>query len=120
MQKLTLLANQPVADGLYELTFTKPADWSFRAGQFARLGLDTPDGEPVFRAYSIASAPETATLRFLIKKVTDGQLSPRLCALKAGETVWLDGQADGTLLPSRVPGGQTMWLMATGSGLAPF
>ena len=120
MQRLTLLANRPIAEGLFELAFEKPADWSFKAGQFARLGLETDGGDPVFRAYSIASAPEADELRFLVKCVTDGALSPRLTSMKPGEAAILEGPADGNLLPSRVPGGDTLWLMATGSGLAPF
>lgn len=120
MQSLTLLANRSVADGLHELSFTKPTDWSFQAGQFARLGMAFSKEEPIFRAYSVASAPESDTLRFLVKNVTGGQLSPRLCALRPGDRISLDGPADGNLLASRVPGGHTLWLMATGSGLAPF
>lgn len=121
MQSLTLLSKRTVASGLVELSFTKPDNWPFQAGQFARLGLVLSEGEePVFRAYSIASAPEADSLRFLIKCVTDGALSPRLTALEEGEKVLLDGPADGNLLPARIPGGSSVWLFATGSGLAPF
>lgn len=120
MQRLTLLSNTVIADGLYELSFEKPADLTFKAGQFARLGLESEGAAPVFRAYSIASAPEADDIRFLVKCVTDGQLSPRLTAMKPGDTVLLDGAPDGNLMPARIPGGDALWLIVTGSGLAPF
>ena len=49
-----------------------------------------------------------------------GALSPRICALNPGDEVLLDGDAEGALTPSRIPGGDTLWLLATGSGLSPF
>lgn len=120
MQTLTLTSRRDIASALYELRFTRPKDWCYEPGQFARIGLGVEGGEPVFRAYSIAGSPAEDELVFLIKRVTDGQLSPRLCDLKPGDEVLLDGDAQGNLLPARIPGGDTMWMMATGSGLAPF
>lgn len=117
---LTLTDSRLVGPALFELTFTRPDDYDFEAGQFARLGLALDGAEPVFRAYSIASAPEEPVLRFLIKAVDGGVLSPKLTALKPGDTVRLDGPAQGTLLPARIPGGEALWCIATGSGLAPF
>ena len=55
-----------------------------------------------------------------MKSVEGGALSPRLCALNPGDEVLLDGEAQGNLLPARIPGGDTVWMLATGSGLAPF
>lgn len=79
-----------------------------------------PGAAPVIRGYSIASAPEAPTLEFFITAVKDGQLSPKITALEPGQSVLLDGPAEGSLTPDRIPGGSTLWLLATGSGLSPF
>lgn len=125
MQKVKLLHRRQASPKLFVLTFERPEGFTFRAGQFARLGLPAPDAadgsaDPVVRAYSIASAPEAEHLEFFITAVEGGALSPRLAALQPGDEVFLDGEAQGALTPERVPGGRTLWLMATGSGLSPF
>lgn len=120
MQTIKLLETRLAAPGQHLLTFTRPDGWTFRAGQFARLGLPVPGSEPLFRAYSIAGAPDEPVLRFLIKHVEGGALSPRLTLLPTDAEVLLDGEAQGNLLPERIPGGSDLWLFATGSGLAPF
>lgn len=124
MQTIKLLSRRQAASKLFALTFERPAGYEFKAGQFARLGLAPENGAdgaaPLIRAYSIASAPESETLEFFITSVEGGALSPRICALEPGEEALLDGAAEGALTPSRIPGGETLWLMATGSGLSPF
>lgn len=62
MQTVKLTSRREVAPAVYELLFTRPEDWTFEAGQFARLGLAVDSAEPVFRAYSIAGSPESARL----------------------------------------------------------
>ena len=119
MQTIILREKRVVAPKLTELTFERPSDWPFEAGQFARLGLAV-DGHPVMRAYSLASAPNEDVLRFLVTEVPEGSLSPRLHELEPGAEVLLEGNAEGNLRPARVAGGKTLWLLATGSGLAPF
>ena len=119
MQTVKLTSRREVAPAVYELLFTRPEGWTFEAGQFARIGLAADGDEPVFRAYSIAGSPKAEGLRFLVKSVEGGALSPRLCALNPGDEVLLDGEAQGNLLPARIPGGDTVWMLATGSGLAP-
>lgn len=120
MQTLTLTSRREIAPAVFELLFSRPEDWSFKAGQFARLGLPVEGADPVFRAYSIAGSPEAPGLRFLVKSVEGGELSPRLTSLNPGDEVLLDGEAQGNLLPERIPGGDAVWMLATGSGLAPF
>ncbi len=104
------------------LQFERPDGFTFKPGQFARLGLpaQSEGADPVIRGYSIASAPENPVLEFFITEVEGGALSPRICALEPGDEVLLDGDAEGALTPSRIPGGDTLWLLATGSGLSPF
>ncbi len=121
MQTIKLLEKRAAAPRLFVLRFEKPEGFTFKAGQFARLGLALEgEAEPVMRAYSIASASSAETLDFFVTAVPEGKLSPRLTALEPGKTVLLDGEAQGNLLPERIPGGDTLWLFATGSGLSPF
>lgn len=120
MTTISLLSNVELSNSLFALTFSRPDNWSYMAGQFARLGLDLGEEEPVFRAYSMSSSPDENTLSFLVKRVEGGKLSPHLTALKPGDTVLLDGEAQGNLLPERIPGGESLWFFATEAGLAPF
>lgn len=121
MQTIKLLSRRQAAPTLWVLQFERPEGFDFKPGQFARLGLADPQGgEPVIRGYSIASTPEAPVLEFFITEVPGGRLSPRICALNPGDEVLLDGGAEGALTPSRIPGGKTLWLLATGSGLSPF
>ena len=79
MQTIKLLSRRKAAPTLFVLEFERPADYSFRAGQFARLGMELePGAAPVIRGYSIASAPEAPTLEFFITAVKDGKLSPKI------------------------------------------
>ena len=122
MQKIKLISRRLAALTLHVLQFESPEGFSFKPGQFARLGLpaETEGADPVIRGYSIASSPESPVLEFFITEVKGGALSPRICALNPGDSVLLDGDAEGALTPSRIPGGDTLWLLATGSGLSPF
>jgi len=122
MQKIKLISRRLAALTLHVLQFERPEGFSFKPGQFARLGLpaETEGADPVIRGYSIASSPESPVLEFFITEVKGGALSPRICALNPGDSVLLDGDAEGALTPSRIPGGDTLWLLATGSGLSPF
>lgn len=119
MALVKLIGKREISESLFELSFEKPAGYSFQCGQFARLGM-TIESEKVFRAYSIASHPSEDKITFIIRKVEEGRLSPRLCSLGLGDVVELDDDAQGNLLPSRIPGGKTLWLMCTGSGVSPF
>ncbi|MCY0725462.1 FAD-binding oxidoreductase, partial [Klebsiella pneumoniae] len=69
----------------FSLTVHAPVH-PFKAGQFAKLGLDV-DGERVQRAYSYVNAPDNPDLEFYLVTVPDGKLSPRLAALKPGDEV---------------------------------
>lgn len=115
MTTLKLLANRPVSPSMHELVFERPEGFTFRAGQFIRIGR-----EGLFRAYSIASGEAEAVVRLLVTNVENGALSPILCAMEPGETVESEGEPDGHLDPARIPGGDTLWLVATGSGVSPF
>lgn len=92
--------------------------FDFRPGQFARLALDR-NGERISRIYSIASVPGEP-LEFFISQVPDGSLSPLLHGLVPGTEVFVREQAGGTFVLDLVPGARTLWMIATGAGLAPY
>jgi ferredoxin--NADP+ reductase len=72
------------------------------------------------RAYSFANAPEERPYEFYYVIVPDGPLSERLARLEAGDAVWLSPGAAGFLVLSEVPDAANLWLLATGTGIAPF
>jgi len=92
---------------------------SFEAGQFVKLALPE-EGVMLARAYSFASAPAARPYEFLYVVVPDGPLTPRLARLQAGDPVWLSARAVGFLVLSEVPDAENLWLLATGTGIAPF
>jgi len=91
----------------------------FEAGQFGKLALDI-GGERVARPYSFVNAPGTSPLEFFYAIVDAGPLSPRLAMLDRGDKVLLAPSAAGFLVLSEVPEAQTLWMIATGTGVGPF
>ncbi|MEC7121288.1 MAG: ferredoxin--NADP reductase [Pseudomonadota bacterium] len=113
-------------DTLFSFTLTRPAHFRFTAGQFARLGLEItrPDGqvERVVRAYSVVSSPFAEELEFFSIVVPDGAFTSQLQHLQVGDTLLLEKIPYGFLTLARFqqPAPQHLWLLATGTGLAPF
>jgi ferredoxin--NADP+ reductase len=109
------------AHNLFSFTLTRPAHFKFSAGQFARIGLMV-DGELVARAYSVVSSPFDETLEFFSIVVPDGAFTSNLQHLKVGDELYLDKVSYGylTLARYQLPIPQDLWLLATGTGLAPF
>lgn len=105
---------------LFSFTTQRPAQLEFTAGQFVRLGLRKEDGSEVWRAYSFVSAPHEDHLEFYSIVAPDGEFSPRLAAMQAGDTLMIDHTAHGFLTLDRFTGGRDLWMLATGTGLAPF
>ncbi|MCD8340149.1 MAG: ferredoxin--NADP reductase [Burkholderiales bacterium] len=120
--QIRLLQKQVWREGLVSLRFTKPESFTFRPGQFVRLGLELKASEDSYisRPYSFASLPTDPFLEFFVVEVPGGQFSPSLVARLAGEEVYLEPDLWGQLLPDRLSGGTTLWCLSTGTGLAPF
>jgi len=122
----TVLSVRRWCDTLFSFTLTRPAHFRFSAGQFARLGIEVvaADGtvERVFRAYSVVSSPFAETLEFFSIVVPDGAFTSRLQHLQVGDTLLLEKIAYGFLTLARFqqPAPHDLWLLATGTGLAPF
>jgi len=108
------------APHLFSFTTTRPADLSFVPGQFVRLGLAGSDGEFVWRAYSIASAPSEPELAFYSIVVPDGPFTQPLARMGVGDALQIDPVVYGFLRADRFAGGRHLWLLATGTGIAPF
>jgi ferredoxin--NADP+ reductase len=106
-------------DNLFSFTTTRDQSFRFRSGQFTMLGLPV-DGRPLLRAYSIASAAYDDHLEFFSIKVPNGPLTSRLQHLREGDVILLGRKATGTLLLDNLLPGRTLYLLATGTGLAPF
>lgn len=116
----TLLDVQPLTPNLFTLRVSRDAGFRFRSGQFARLGVSKADGSVVWRAYSMVSAPHDEFLDFFSIVVPDGEFTSELSRLDAGDTLLIDRQAFGFLTLDRFVGGRDLWLLATGTGIAPF
>src|SRR5687767_11454551 len=92
---------------------------SFEAGQFVRLALDIA-GERVARPFSFVNAPDDPVLEFYGVIVPEGPLSPPLARLQAGDRLYVADNPSGFLVLSEVPPAEDLWLVATGTGIAPF
>ena len=92
---------------------------AFEAGQFVRIALDIA-GERVARPFSFVNPPEDPLLEFYGVVVPEGPLSPQLAKLKAGDTLYVAPNPAGFLVLSEVPDAETLWLVSTGTGIAPF
>ncbi len=98
---------------------TRGAGLRFENGQFVMIGLPV-DGKPLMRAYSVASANWEEEMEFFSIKVQNGPLTSRLQHLKAGDEILVGRKPTGTLLISDLHPGRNLYLLATGTGLAPF
>lgn len=92
---------------------------AFQAGQFVRIALDV-EGQRVARAFSLVNPPQDPALEFYGVVVPQGPLSPRLARLQAGATLYVAPNPAGFLVLGEVPQAETLWLVATGTGIAPF
>jgi ferredoxin/flavodoxin---NADP+ reductase len=114
-----VLAVRHWTDRLFSFTTTRDAGLRFQSGQFVMIGLEV-DGRPLMRAYSIASSPYDETLEFLSIKVPDGPLTSRLQHVRGGDALLVGRKATGTLLMQNLLPGRSLYLLASGTGLAPF
>lgn len=106
-------------DKLLTFTTTRPAGYSFAAGQYARLGLKDESG-PIWRAYSMVSAPDQDFLEFYGVIVPGGLFTTRLKGLKDGDAILVEKQIYGFMTPDRFEDGTDLWMFSTGTGIGPF
>lgn len=115
----TVLSIHHWTDTLFSFTCTRDLSFRFDNGQFTLVGLEV-DNKPLVRAYSMASANYEETLEFLSIKVQDGPLTSRLQHVQVGDSVYISKKSTGTLIADSLLPGSTLWLLSTGTGLAPF
>src|ERR1700745_3573977 len=106
-------------DNLFSFTTTRNPSFRFRSGEFTMIGL-TVGERPLPRAYSVASAHYEDTLEFFSIKVPDGPLTSRLQHLKEGDEIIVSRKATSTLVVDNLDDGRNLYLIGTGTGLAPF
>lgn len=98
---------------------TRDPSLRFAAGEFTMMGLEI-EGRPLLRAYSIVSPPWAEELEWLSVKVQNGPLTSRLQHIQVGDQVVIKPKPVGTLRNEALTDGAELWLLATGTGLAPF
>jgi ferredoxin--NADP+ reductase len=117
-------------EGLFTLTIDGSGVEPFSAGQFLHLAgypngiVDDADEEQrekqrVNRPYSVAS-PHGEKLEFFVVLVEDGELTPHLAKLEPGDDIEVSEKAAGRFTLEKTPDAENLWLIATGTGLAPY
>lgn len=106
-------------DSLFSFKTTRNPGFRFENGHFTMIGLER-NGKPLMRAYSMASANYEDELEFFSIKVPDGPLTSQLQSIRVGDELLVNSKATGTLVHDSLLPGRHLYLIATGTGLAPF
>jgi len=106
-------------DRLFSFKTTRDQGFRFKNGYFTMIGLEH-EGKPLLRAYSMASANYEDQLEFFSIKVPDGPLTSKLQNIQVGDELLINSKATGTLVLDNLLPGRNLYLIATGTGLAPF
>jgi ferredoxin--NADP+ reductase len=106
-------------ESLFSFRITRPQSFRFRSGEFVMIGLPNAE-KPVYRAYSVASPSWDDELEFYSIKVQDGPLTQHLQKIEPGDIVLLRPKPTGTLVLDALTPGKRLFMIATGTGLAPF
>jgi Flavodoxin reductases (ferredoxin-NADPH reductases) family 1 len=106
-------------DRLFSFRITRPRSFRFRSGEFVMIGLPNAE-KPIFRAYSIASPAWDEELEFFSIKVPDGPLTQHLQKIQPGDIVLMRQKATGTLVHDALLPGKRLYMISTGTGIAPF
>ncbi len=104
---------------LFSFRTTRKPTYRFKNGHFVMIGIED-EGKPLMRAYSIASANYEEELEFFSIKVPNGPLTSKLQHIKVGDELMLSEKSTGTLVTDYTLPGKHLWLISTGTGLAPF
>ena len=113
-----VVENRTWTETLFSLRVEAPK-LAFEAGQFVRIALDL-GGERVARPFSFINPPADPVMEFYGVIVPEGPLSPALARLKSGDALHVADNPSGFLVLSEVPPAEDLWLVATGTGIAPF
>lgn len=116
----TVLTVHHWTDRLFSFTTTRDTSLRFSNGHFTMIGLRDENGKPLLRAYSIVSANYEGHLEFLSIKVPDGPLTSKLQHIRVGDKIVVGKKPTGTLLIDYLLPAKNLYLIGTGTGLAPF
>ncbi len=106
-------------DSLFSFKTTRDRGLRFENGHFVMVGMEV-EGRPLMRAYSIASPNYDEELEFFSIKVPDGPLTSRLQNIRVGDNLFVSSKPTGTLVADHLLPGRNLYLVSTGTGLAPF
>ena len=106
-------------DKTFSFKTTRNMGFRFKNGEFAMIGLEI-DGKPLLRAYSVASPNHEDHLEFLSIKVPNGPLTSKLQHIKVGDEILVNSKPTGTLVCDYLLPGRNLFMLSTGTGLAPF
>ncbi len=115
----TVTSIKHYTDRLFSFRITRPASFRFRSGEFVMIGLPGFE-KPVYRAYSIASPSWDEEIEFYSIKVADGPLTEHLQKIKIGDTILMRKKPTGTLVLDALIPGKRLFMISTGTGIAPF
>ena len=115
----TVVSVKHYTDRLFSFRITRPQSLRFRSGEFVMIGLPNAE-KPVFRAYSVASPAWDEELEFFSIKVPDGPLTQHLQKIQPGDTVLMRQKATGTLVLDALTPAKRLFMISTGTGIAPF
>ena len=115
----TVVSVKHYTDRLFAFRITRPQSLRFRSGEFVMIGLPNAE-KPVFRAYSVASPSWDDELEFFSIKVPDGPLTSELQKIEPGDTVLMRQKSTGTLVLDALTPGKRLFMISTGTGIAPF
>ena len=115
----TVVSVKHYTDRLFSFRITRPQSVRFRSGEFVMIGLPNAD-KPVFRAFSIASPSWDDEIEFFSIKVADGPLTSELQKIVPGDTVLMRQKSTGTLVLDALTPASRLFMISTGTGIAPF
>src|SRR5215469_3407064 len=114
-----IVERRDISDDLLVMQLDPGVDFQFVPGQYATLGVLTPEKHHE-RAYSIASAPHEKFMEFFIELVPQGELTPRLFSRRVGDRITMRKMAKGRFTVDTASGHTNHLLIATVTGVAPF
>ncbi|TPM35682.1 ferredoxin--NADP reductase [Mesorhizobium sp. B2-3-4] len=115
----TVVSVKHYTDRLFSFRITRPQSLRFRSGEFVMIGLPNAE-KPVYRAYSVASPAWDEELEFFSIKVPDGPLTSELQKIQVGDTVIMRQKSTGTLVVDALTPAKRLFMISTGTGIAPF
>lgn len=115
----TVLEVKHWTDTLFSFKTTRTPSFRYENGQFAMMGIEN-EGRPLVRAYSMVSPNYDEELEFFSIKVPDGPLTSKLQHIREGDRILISKKPTGTLIIDNLMPGRNLYLLSTGTGLAPF